>query len=241
MSQQNAQEFLQKKEAFAEKRNKAAMSALKELSGFLKIKIPKRIEAYDIANISGLNAVGSMVVFADGQPDKNQYRKFAIRTFQSANDPGMIKEVLLRRFSGQHNWPKPDLLLIDGGKPQLSATLSALKQKGQKIPVIALAKRLEKIFIPNKAKSLILASDSPALYLLQRIRDEAHRFATGFYQQKHLKKIIESELDNIPGLGPKKKKQLKKEFGSLGNIHQADLARLAKIVGLKLAQKIKKQ
>ncbi|MFH1598572.1 MAG: excinuclease ABC subunit UvrC [Patescibacteria group bacterium] len=238
LSQQNSKEWLLKKDTFVRKREQAARSALKELSVKLKIKIPGRIEAYDIANIQGQNATGSMVVFCDGQADKSQYRKFAIKTFDTANDPGMIKEVLTRRFAKKHGWPNPQLILIDGGKPQLNAALAALKEAQKKIPIIALAKRLEEVYLPLTPKPYILPPNSPALYLIQRIRDEAHRFATGFYQQKHLKRIIRSKMEDIEGLGPKRRKLLKSQFGSLKNIKQSDLPELTKLVGQKTARNI---
>jgi len=239
LSQQNAQEWLWKEDAFIKKREQMAKKALAELSAKLRIGSLRRIEAYDVANIQGKNAVGSMIVFRQGLPDKSQYRKFAIKTFDSANDPGMIKEVIQRRLSNRHKWAKPDLILVDGGKPQLSAALSALKTTKHKIPVIALAKKMEEIFLPGQKQSIRLKNDSSALYLVQRIRDEAHRFATGFYQTKHSQKIKQSALAGIPGLGPVKKKLLKKELGSLAKIKSASYQQLSVIVGDKLAKKIK--
>ncbi|MBU1148518.1 excinuclease ABC subunit UvrC [Patescibacteria group bacterium] len=236
MGQHNAKDFLQTKESFIAKRESAAKQALAELAELLNIKPPRRLEAYDIANIQGQNAVGSMIVFTDGQPDKSQYRKFAIKTFDSANDPGMIREVITRRFSGKNKWPQPDLILVDGGKPQLNATLMGLGNK--KIPLLALAKRLEEIWLPHQPVAIQLPPSSPALFLIQRVRDEAHRFATGYYQQKHLTKIIKSAEPKISGIGPIRIKMIKKELGSLAKINKSDQPKLTKLFGAKSAKKI---
>ncbi len=168
------------------KKNFQALTGLKKIL-HLK-KLPLRIECYDISNIGGQMAVGSMVVLTDGQIDKSQYRRFKIKTVSGANDPAMMAEVIKRRLN--NNWPKPDLILIDGGPTQLNAATAQLKQAGFKLPVVSLAKKQEEIYLPNKAAPLKLPKFSPALQLLQRIRDEAHRFAITYYRKLHSKTYI---------------------------------------------------
>ncbi|MBI2459664.1 MAG: hypothetical protein HYV53_03885, partial [Parcubacteria group bacterium] len=162
-----------------------------ELAKILALpKIPERIEGYDIANIFGKAAVGSMIVFSRGQPDKSQYRKFKIKIGQGqANDVGMLREILERRFN--NNWPLPDLIIVDGGKAQLNAASRALKKYNWQIPIIAIAKGLglrsaaapDKLFFPGQVKPLELPLASPALHLIKRVRDEAHRFAIGYHRR----------------------------------------------------------
>jgi len=163
--------------------------ALQDLKRLLKLKkLPLRIEACDISNIGGQMSVGSMVVLTDGEIDPGQYRRFKIKTVMSANDPAMMAEVLKRRFA-HPEWPKPDLILIDGGLTQLNAA----RRFSQKCPIIALAKRQEEIYLPNEKIPLKLPKFSPALQLLQKIRDEAHRFAIGYYRKLHLKNLIRED------------------------------------------------
>jgi len=161
-------------------------------------KVPKRIEGYDIANIFGREAVGSMVVFSQGEPNKNEYRKFKIRLGQGeANDVGMLREVLVRRFN--NDWPLPDLIVVDGGKGQLNVASAVLKKLKLDIPLIAVAKGLglrsanapDKLFFPGQAKPLELPLASPALHLIKRVRDEAHRFAIGYHRKLKGKRIYQ--------------------------------------------------
>lgn len=212
--------------------------------------IPKRIECYDISNIQGTNAVGSMVVFENGLPKKSEYRKFKIRGKSTPDDFAMMKEMLQRRAVriknqelSKNDWPIPDLIVIDGGRGQLSAAmsvLSAIPHTLYPIKIIGLAKRIEEIFVPKKSEPIILSQDDPALQLLQRLRDEAHRFGITFHRDLRSKQAIKSALDDIPGIGPKTKKLLKAKFGTVAEIHEADLASLAALVGEKIAAKIKK-
>lgn len=150
---------------------------------------PRRIECYDISNIQGTNAVGSMVVFENGRPKKSDYRRFIIKTVIGANDPAMMSEVISRRLR-HTEWPKPDLILLDGGLPQLSAISRLFKIKNIIIPLAALAKKEEEIYIPRHLQPIRLPKNSSALRTLQAIRDEAHRFAISHYRQRHRKKII---------------------------------------------------
>lgn len=240
-------------------------SALTQLKEILNLeKIPQRIECYDISNIQGTNAVGSMVVFVNGLPKKSEYRKFKIKTKSTPDDFAMMREMLSRRFSRiigatssgtprraeqigmpRHasTWPTPDLIIIDGGKGQLSAALGALKKfpnfSISQFPIIGLAKRIEEIFLPDRPDPIVLAHDQPALQLLQRLRDEAHRFGITFHRQLRSKQAVKSALDDIPGLGPKTKKLLKQTFGTVAGVRKATSDELAKVVGTNLAATIK--
>ncbi len=212
--------------------------------------MPKRIECYDISNIFGKHAVGSMVVFIDGIPEKKHYRRFEIKTVKKISDYDMIQEVLTRRFKKFGNLTKPDksfsqipdLVIIDGGKGQLSSAEKALEDYGLNLNLVSLAKRREEIFKLNDAgefEKFELAEGSESLYLLQRIRDEAHRFAITYHRSKRGKEMAVSNLDIIEGIGPKTKKKLLKEFGSVENIKKVSELELAKVIGEKLAEKIK--
>lgn len=242
MAQVNANYKLARLDQELESKERLTQKSLRGLASIIPIKSKlNRIEAYDISNIQGRFAVGSMVVFRNGAPDKNQYRKFRIKTITGSNDVAMMREALWRRFSKleKSNWPKPDLVLLDGGKPQLSVGLYVLRILNLKIPIIALAKRCEEIFIPDRKTPIILSNHSPALKLIQRIRDEAHRFAIQYYRASHQKNSLSSILDEIPQIGPKKKRELIKHFGSLKIIRQAHLQDLAQVAGQKAAKMIR--
>jgi excinuclease ABC subunit C len=214
------------------------LSSLKELQRVLELpNLPGRIEAYDISNIQGTNPVGSMTVFDFARSKKDQYRKFKINKKQTPDDFAMMKEMLERRF--KNDWPKPDLILIDGGKGQLSSAVSVLKKYNLNISIIGLAKRIEEIFLPRRKEPIILPANSQALFLLQRIRDEAHRFAVKYHRQLRSRGSLKSVLDEISGIGPAKKKMLLQKFGSATNIRLASLTDLAAIVGSKIAEKLK--
>jgi len=209
--------------------------------------IPLRIEGYDISNIRGNLAVGSMAVFDKGMPKPAHYRRFKIKSVAGIDDYAMIQEVLRRRLrrclAADDKWATaPDLILIDGGKGHLNAALEVMKELGlDSIPVASLAKEKEEVFIPGKSEPLDIPQTSAALYLLQRIRDEAHRFALGYHQRLRQKEGIASALDSIPGIGPKRKKALLKKFGSVRGIKEASTDELAKVEGItsKLAEKVK--
>ena len=185
-------------------------------------------------------SVASMVVFTAGKPDKSQYRRFKIRQdFGEANDFESMKEVLGRRYSPQRMadgrfGSKPDLLVVDGGKPQLTAALEQLASLGlDDIPVCGLAKRDEEIFVPwNDAGPIILPSGSPSLYLIKHVRDESHRFAITFHRELRDKGMVASILDEVPGLGPKRKKLLLKHFGSVKRMREASLDDIAAVPGI---------
>lgn len=221
---------------------------LEELKERLELpRVPLRIEAYDISNIRGNLAVGSMTVLDKGIPKPSHYRRFKIRSVANIDDYAMIQEVLKRRFKRQlaaeDNWAvMPDLILIDGGKGHLNAALQVLKELGlDSIPVASLAKEKEEVFIPSKTEAVDIPQTSIALHLLQRIRDEAHRFALGYHQRLRYREGIASALDSIPGIGPKRKKALLKKFGTVQAIREASVEEIANVTGMtpKLAEKVK--
>lgn len=192
-------------------------------------KPPRRIECFDISNIQGSDPVASMVCFIDGRPKKSEYRKFAIKSKSTPDDFAMIREVIHRRYSRLIKEKKtfPDLIVIDGGKGQLSSAwsvLDALNISDQ--PIIGLAKRLEEIFFPGISDAQMLPRTSSSLKLLQQIRDEAHRFAITFHRQKRKKRTIRSDLDQISGIGPKRRNDLLKKFGSLKKIKELEIEEL---------------
>ncbi len=229
---------------------KALAAALAEIERELHLpRIPSRIEGYDISNIRGTAAVGSMVVFEEGKPKPAHYRRFKIKTVSGADDYAMLREVLRRRFrrsgdaSAGDSWAiLPDLILVDGGKGQLNAALSAMRESGvDSVPVASLAKENEEIFIPGKTEPITLPRSSPGLQLLQRLRDEAHRFALGYHKKVHKRETFASALDTIPGIGPRRKRALLKRFGSVRGIREASEDELAAIRGMNqaLAEKVK--
>jgi len=199
---------------------------------------PERIEGFDISNTGGDESVGSLVVFDGGVPNKDEYRKFRIRTVVGPNDVASLEEVVRRRFSRLKEEGKtlPGLILVDGGKGQLAAAVKALGEAGVgDIPVISLAKREEIIFTPKHPEGIRLDGTAPALKLLQHVRDEAHRFAITFHRKRREKKSFGSELDGIPGLGPKRKAALLERFRSLDIILSTSFEDLAAVVGKKAA------
>lgn len=223
---------------------KEVRGALLDLQNILGItSIPRRIEAFDISNISGENAVASMIVFIDGVPKKSNYRKYKIET-KGPDDYGMMREVLTRRYTkliDDDYVDSPDLIVVDGGKGQLNVAVNVLKSLNlTHIPVIGLAKEFEHIFVPYVLTPIILPSDSEALHLLQRVRDEAHRFAISYHRKLRSKQIENSILDDIPGVGPKRKIRLLKHFGSLNRIKKADAVEISQVksINIDLACKI---
>jgi excinuclease ABC subunit C len=225
-------------------------SGLQELKNRLRLpKMPRRIECYDVSNIQGALAVGSMVVLEKGWPKPAHYRRFRIKTVAGADDYAMIQETLRRRFkrslTGEGTWAIiPDLVLIDGGKGQLNAALEVRQElELGSIPMVSLAKENEEVFIPGDPQPVYIAKDSPALHILQRARDEAHRFAISYHRKLRHKEAITSALDNIPGIGPRRKKALLKKFGSIEAIKEASSEELSQTEGitLALAQKVKEE
>jgi excinuclease ABC subunit C len=210
-------------------------------------RMPMRIEGYDISNIRGNQAVGSMAVFSKGLSKRAHYRRFRIKTVSGMDDYAMIQEVLRRRFkrslAADEKWSAmPDLILIDGGKGHLNAALEILKELGlDSIPAAALAKENEEVFVPGRSQPLNIPRTSVALHLLQRVRDEAHRFALGYHQKLRQKESIASVLDSIPGIGPKRKKTLLKKFGSVRGIREASIDDISRVPGItdSLAERVR--
>ncbi|HEX9090211.1 MAG TPA: excinuclease ABC subunit UvrC, partial [Anaerolineales bacterium] len=234
--------------------------ALSELKEALKLpEIPNRIECYDISNTQGTAAVGSMVVFGQGVPKKNLYRRFNIRSVSGPDDFASMEEVLTRRFNrwkaaqelaeapGEKPDPAfailPDLLIVDGGKGQLGRAVKVLAQFDLtgKFFVTGLAKQNEELFVPDRPTSIMLSRHSQALYLIQRVRDEAHRFAITAHRGRRDKAGVASVLDSIPGIGPTRRKALLSHFGGIDAIREAPLEEIKSVKGMneKLAQVVK--
>lgn len=219
------------------------LAALKEI---IRLKQePRRVEAFDVSNISGKEAVGSMVSFLNGKPYKNGYRKFKIRQVKGIDDYGMMREIVHRRYENliEQKEPSPDLIIIDGGKGHLSSVKDMLEKLGlENIPVMSIAKEFEHIFLPGKQEPIKLQPNSLVLYLIQRIRDEAHRFAIEYHRRLRGKLISTSGLDSIKGIGPKKKTALIKHFGSVEEIKRSRKVDLLQVKGInkRLAGEIKR-
>ncbi len=228
MAHQNAEIIKKQKEKVT--------GSLIELQNYLKLKnVPHVIEGYDVSNISGTLQVGSKVSFFDGQPNKKQYKRFKLET-PGPNDYGMMRELLTRRFKslvGEEDYKKPDLVLIDGGKGQLKIAVEVLNELGlEDIPLIGLAKEFEEVFVPQSSEPIIIPHNKESLHILQRVRDEAHRFGVSYHRKLRSKKITESELDNIPGIGLKRKLALLKEFKTIDDIKNASYDELLSVDGM---------
>ncbi|HRN27969.1 MAG TPA: excinuclease ABC subunit UvrC [Ignavibacteriaceae bacterium] len=203
----------------------------------LRLKtLPRKIECFDISNLQGTDSVASMVVFEDGKPKKSLYRKFIIKTVEGPDDFSSMREVIERRYSRlkEENQPLPDLIMVDGGKGQLSSAVEILDSLGfNNYNIIGLAKRLEEVFLPNNSDPELIPKTSSGLKLLQQIRDEAHRFAITFHRVRRSKRTIKSELTDIKGIGTETAKLLLERFGSLESIKQALQKELEEAVGKK--------
>ncbi|WP_334142861.1 excinuclease ABC subunit UvrC [Rhabdothermincola sp.] len=236
---QNAKEELARHRLRRAADHNSRARALNELQGALGLpEAPLRIECYDMSHIQGSDYVGSMVVFEDGLPRKSDYRRFKIRGVAGNDDFAAMEEVLSRRLSaylaererpvaergGRFSYP-PQLLLVDGGKGQLGVAVRVLEELGldEEIPVAALAKRFEEVYLPDREEPVRIPRQSEALYLLQRVRDEAHRFAVSYHRELRGKRMTASVLDGIPGLGPARKKRLVKELGGVNAVRRASL------------------
>lgn len=248
MAKQNAKEHLEKSLTKERLKFEKGLGAVKNLQKKLELKTePKRIECYDIANIQGTNSVASMAVFINGEKAPKHYRKFKIKTVEGANDFESLKEVITRRLNELEKneeesfKQKPDLIVIDGGKGQLSITADVLLSKNSNIEIISLAKKFEEVFKPNSSVPYILKPGSVELRLLQNIRDEAHRFANTFHRNLRQKRSLASPLDSVKGIGPAKRKSLTKHFKTLENIKNASVEELSAVKGITptLAKNIK--
>jgi len=258
--------------------------ALEALATALELpRPPERIECYDMSNIQGTSAVGSMVVFVNGRPEPREYRRFRIRSGETPDDFRMMAEVIRRRFSRASRlraetgalslaavgadpafegpsddgdeadasaaersrdvgWALPDLVIVDGGKGQLSAALSALRELGlPDVPIAGLAKRFEELYVPGRSEPIVLPRNSQGLYLVQRIRDEAHRFAITYHRAVRSRRALSSVFDEVEGIGPARKKALLKRFGSVRRIKEASIDELAETPGIprEVAERLK--
>jgi excinuclease ABC subunit C len=223
---------------------KQSQEILRGLQDLLGLEVePRRIECFDISNIQGSDVVASMVVFEDGLPKKSDYRKFRVRGLGGEPDDfASMREVVGRRYKRllEEGKDLPDLVLIDGGKGQLSAATEALAELGLgDQPAASLAKREELIFVPGRDEPVALPRSSPVLQFVQRVRDEAHRFAIGFHRQARSKRTLRSELDDVPGIGPVKRRKLLSRFGSLRGVRGASIEELTSAVGRTTAERIR--
>ncbi|MFW9896309.1 MAG: excinuclease ABC subunit UvrC [Candidatus Thorarchaeota archaeon] len=217
---------------------------LKEAKDLLNLtQEPRIIEGFDISNIEGKDATGSMVYFLEAKPYNKYYRHFKIKTKSTPDDVAMMKEVLRRRYGMllKRELELPDLIIVDGGKGQLNAGISVLQELGLEIPIIGLAKKHEEIFVPNQKDPILLPKDSHLLKLLQRVRNEAHRFAVRLHKKQRKKRMVGSILDDIEGIGPITRNKLLNHFGSIQNIKKASVEEIAQIIGKKLAGVIFKE
>jgi excinuclease ABC subunit C len=229
----------------------ARARALRSLQEHLDLESPPlRIECYDISTIQGRDTVGSMVVFEDALPKKSDYRRFKVRTLERQDDFAAMEEVLRRRFTaylaeqdlpaaerGKFSYP-PSLVVIDGGAGQLARAVKVLDELALRIPVVGLAKRLEEVYFPDRSEPLAIPRGEEALYLLQRVRDEAHRFAVAYHRTLRGRRIVDSVLDDVPGVGPNRKRALLRRFGSLKRLREADEAELAEVVPASVASDV---
>lgn len=247
MAAKNAEEYLSKVVGKIEHKNDRTKNACRRLQELLSLpRYPRCMECYDISNISGVDKVGSMVVFIDGEADKNSYRRFKIKTVEGANDYASHQEMMRRRLSKfgteeEERFPRPDLIVIDGGKGQLSAIQEVFAEFSiTDIPLIALAERDEEIFTPFAQESIRLQKSDYVLQMLQRLRDEAHRFAITYFRSLHSKRNLASVLSEIEGVGKKKREALLARFQTIDNIMNADVKELTKAdgIGEELANRI---
>lgn len=235
MAAENAQNFLEERRRQWQYDLDKSGGAVKKLAEVLDLpRLPERMECIDISHTQGSETVASMVVFEDGKPAKKEYRRFKLKTVQGKPDDfKSMAEIMERRYGNETDWPMPDLIIIDGGKGQLNAALPLIRAVGvTDVPVISLAKRIEEVFVEGQSESIILSHHSPELQLLQQIRDEAHRFAITYHRKLRGKRNLESILDHIEGIGPKRRKALWQAFGNLEGIKAATEEELAAVPGM---------
>ncbi|GIO04743.1 UvrABC system protein C [Brevibacillus reuszeri] len=246
MASENARIALQEKFALMSKDDARTVQAVHNLGHILGIGVPHRIEAFDNSNIQGTEPVSAMIVFTDGRPDKKEYRKFKIKTVEGPDDYGSMREVIRRRYSRllKENQPMPDLIVMDGGKGQITAAMDVLENElGLYIPVCGLAKdekhRTAQLLFGDPPEPVNLKRDSYEFYLLQRIQDEVHRFVITFHRQSRTKTMLSSQLDEIPGIGEKRRKLLFTHFGSMKKMREATVEDFRQLgIGDKLAREI---
>ncbi len=243
MAKQNAEDYLEKSVDKIKHKDDMTVNACKRLQKLLGLeRYPRRMECYDISNISGVDKVGSMVVFIDGEADRSSYRRFKIKTVEGANDFASLQEVLTRRLQKlgseeEERFPKPDLIIIDGGRGQLSAVKEIFDGMNvSSIELVSLAKREEEVFTLNSAESIKISHRDYSLKMLQRIRDEAHRFAITYFRNLHSKRNLQSVLTEIDGIGKVRRMALLEKFGTLDKIISASVDDLAATEGISRAQ-----
>ena len=239
MAEGNAKEYLEKSISAIQHKNDMTVNACERLKTLLRLsRYPKRMECYDISNVSGVDKVGSMVVFTDGEADKYEYRRFRIRTVEGANDFASLQEVLRRRLAKlgteeEERFAKPQLIVIDGGKGQLSSVKAIFDELGvSDIDLVALAKQEEEVYTLWQDEPVRLDRRDYALRTLQRIRDEAHRFAVTYFRNLHSKRNLASVLEEIEGVGKSKRAALQKAFGTIDRIMRAAPEELARVEGI---------
>ena len=235
MATENAKKFLEEKAARADLKNAQTVGAVVELQKYLNLqKLPRRMECFDISHFQGAETVASMVVFENGAPDKKSYRRFKIRSTEGKPDDFLsMREVTERRYGKGENLP--DLIVIDGGIGQLNSALEIIRGLGLEVPVVGLAKQFELIFVEGISEPVELPRGSQSLYLMQRIRDEAHRFAITYHRKLRRKRNLKSELDNISGIGAKRRADLLKKFGTIQKIKAATFDELLEIPSMNKA------
>lgn len=242
LAQSNAKFLLDELKIQKMKRADYVPHAVKSLQRDLRLpRLPRRIECFDNSNIQGSDPVASMVVFVDGKPKKSEYRKFKIRSVTGPDDFASMREIIERRYTRVLNegLELPDLIMVDGGKGQLSSAVEVLTKLGLKDqPIIGLAKRLEEVYVPGKSEPEAIPKTSSGLRLLQQIRDEAHRFAITYHRSLRAKRTLQTELDLIEGIGKKRAKELLEAFGSVQGVKFATTEQIAEVVGEKVAAKI---
>lgn len=235
MAAENAENFLAERRRQWQHDLDKSGGAVKKLAEVLDLpRLPERMECFDISHTQGSETVASMVVFEDGKPAKKEYRRFKLKTVQGKPDDfKSMAEIMERRYGNETEWPMPDLIIIDGGKGQLNAALPLIRAVGvTDVPVISLAKRIEEVFVEGQSESIILSHHSPELQLLQQIRDEAHRFAITYHRKLRGKRNLESILDHIEGIGPKRRKALWDALGTLEKIKDASVEELSSVPGM---------
>lgn len=235
MANENAEKYLKDEEERIIREDRQTMGAVKELGKYLKLShLPRRMECFDISHIQGSETVASMVVFEDGMAKKSDYRRFKIRSTEGKPDDfKSMREVTKRRYEKLAESDMPDLIVIDGGKGQLSSALEIIRGAGHlTVPVVGLAKRFELVFIEGESEPVVLPRHSESLYLIQRIRDEAHRFAITYHRKLRGKRNMVSILDHIDGIGPKRRKILWDYFGKLDKIKIASVDEMAAVKGM---------
>jgi excinuclease ABC subunit C len=250
-AQVNAREAFGRHRLKRQSDHNARARALRNLQEILELpEAPLRIEAFDISTLQGTNTVASMVVMEDGLPRRSEYRRFKIRTVEGQDDFASMEEVISRRFQNylrEMNKPldeqtrfryPPTLIVIDGGPAQLGRATKAMADAGVSIPAIGLAKRLEEVYVPGQAEPIRIRRDAEALYLLQQIRDEAHRFAITYHRSIRSKSMLDSVLDEVSGIGPTRKKALLKRFGSLTRLRNASEDEMAAVIPAAVASQL---